>query len=198
MSAQERREAIVAATMPLLAQHGAAVTTKQIAHAAGIAEGTIFRVFPDKRALLQAVAEDVMNPPTGRDDMALYLAEVADLREAIVLVVQRLVARMEQGMLVMMALRSVFLTEGRHDDAVKPGPPAFVVESNRQLLANLTDLLFAPHADRLRVPPGRAALVLRSLVFGAWHPGMPSGEHALTPEQVADVVLHGLAEKDTP
>ena len=46
----ERRAEIVAATLPLLLAHGAAVTTRQIAEAAGIAEGTIFRVFPDKES----------------------------------------------------------------------------------------------------------------------------------------------------
>ncbi|MCU1430433.1 MAG: DNA-binding transcriptional regulator, AcrR family, partial [Actinomycetia bacterium] len=36
---------IVAATLPLLLEHGDRVTSRQIAEAAGIAEGTIFRAF---------------------------------------------------------------------------------------------------------------------------------------------------------
>ncbi len=53
----ERRAEIIAATLPLLLAHGAAVTTRQIAEAAGIAEGTIFRVFPDKETLIEAVVD---------------------------------------------------------------------------------------------------------------------------------------------
>src|SRR5882757_10079785 len=52
MGADERREAIAVAAIPLLAEHGSDVTTGQIARAAGIAEGTVFRVFKDKQELL--------------------------------------------------------------------------------------------------------------------------------------------------
>jgi AcrR family transcriptional regulator len=194
MAPEERRKAIVEAALPLLAEYGAGVTTRQIAEAAGIAEGTIFRVFEDKRALFLAAAEAVMNPPGGREALAATLAGLDGLEARVVVVVERLVARMEQSMLVMMALRSVLMSAAATDE-LRPGPPSFVVEANRQLLADLTEVLFAPHADELRVPPARAALVLRSLVFGAWHPGMPFADHPFTPAEVADAILRGVSRE---
>ena len=52
LPADERRAAIIDAVVPLLREYGEAVTCRQIADAAGIAEGTIFRVFADKDELL--------------------------------------------------------------------------------------------------------------------------------------------------
>src|SRR5688500_8686005 len=49
MSQEERRAAIVRTTLPLLIEHGGNVSTSQIAAAAGIAEGTVFRAFKDKQ-----------------------------------------------------------------------------------------------------------------------------------------------------
>ena len=53
---------IVAATLPLLIEHGDRVTTKQIAEAAGIAEGTIFRAFGDKDEVIAAAIESALDP----------------------------------------------------------------------------------------------------------------------------------------
>lgn len=64
MEAEERRAAILDATFPLLAVHGAAVSTRQIAEAAGVAEGTLFRVFEDKHAIVLGAIARMLDPTT--------------------------------------------------------------------------------------------------------------------------------------
>src|SRR3954468_24001489 len=101
MAPEDRRQAIVGALIPLLVERGGDVTTKEIAEAAGIAEGTIFRVFPDKATLLFAAAEEAINPAGGQEAFEAAMAGADDLRERVVAAATRVLDRMQLTMAVM-------------------------------------------------------------------------------------------------
>jgi AcrR family transcriptional regulator len=211
MSPEDRRRAIVAATVPLIVEHGDRVTTRLIAEAAGVAEGTIFRVFPDKDALLLAAAEETLNPTDGREALLASVAGIEDLHELVRRVAEHMFVRSERVGIVLMALRRVW-ARGHQDSAhhaeqhtghhgtgsghapADPGPPAFVVEAHRALLERLTAVL-EPFADQLTVSPERAALLLRTLVLGSRHPGMQA-EDRLSADEVATVLLDGVGRRE--
>ena len=192
MSVAERRESIVAAVLPLVHERGVLPSTKEIAQAAGVAEGTIFGVFDDKRALMHAVAERAFAPADGGRELVRAAEAEPDLATRVARVTTLLQERMRTVTAVMMALRPLL----DHDGARGPrrgGPPEFVVRANRDLLARLTEV-FELDRDALRVEPAVAASLLRSVVFGAHHPGMASTA-PLSAEQIADAVLGGVATR---
>jgi AcrR family transcriptional regulator len=190
MAPDERRRAIVDAVVPLLLEHGDDVSTRQIAEAASIAEGTIFRVFPDKPALLLAAAEETMNPADARAELEAALAGVASLREKVLIATELMNARSEKVMVVMMALRRLWMSSPTSGHEHRQGPPPFMVEANRALHERLTSV-FEPHRDELTVEPQVAATLLRTLVLGSRHPGADPAQR-LTPDQVADALLDGI------
>jgi AcrR family transcriptional regulator len=187
---EDRRQAIIDAVVPLLVEHGPAVTTRQIAEAAGVAEGTLFRVFPDKKALLMAAVQHVIDAE--RDERALVskLRGAADLEAKVVAAIDHLRARMEQIMVVLTALRHVVLTEEKAYEGPHT-PPEFMREADRRLLDAIATHVFAPHRDELRVDPLEAAMVLRAIVFGMWHP-MGAAPKEISTRQTATLLLEGL------
>jgi AcrR family transcriptional regulator len=199
MAPDDRRQAIVEALIPLLVERGGEVTTREIAQAAGIAEGTIFRVFADKRSLFLAAAEEAMNPAGGEQAFDAALADVTDLRAGVIVVTNRVLDRMRLTMSVMMAVRpqliAIFHEEKEAGHKPEMGPPPFVLKAQNDLHNRLTRL-FEPHAARLCVDPDTAAIALRSLIFGAHRPELGMSP-ALTADQIADLLLGGvLTRKD--
>jgi AcrR family transcriptional regulator len=194
MSPDDRRKAILDALLPLLVERGGDVTTKEIAQAAGIAEGTIFRVFPDKGTLLLAAAEEAINPADGAEQFEAAMAATDDLRDRVVLAAARVLDRMRLTMAVMVAVRPYLAAkvhEAHSRGAKAPfGPPPFVLRAQQDLHDRLTGL-FEPYADQLAVDPKTAALALRSLTLGSARPELGM-DPALTPDEIADIVLDGI------
>src|ERR1041384_2934254 len=91
MSPEKRREMIVQAVLPPVVEHGAAVTTSQIARAAGIGEATVFSAFADKADLIQAGVAEALRTDRAIDTIAAIpleppladrLAEAAEALQA--------------------------------------------------------------------------------------------------------------------
>ncbi len=195
LSPDERRKAIVAALLPLLVERGEDVSTREIAQAAGIAEGTIFRVFPDKASLMLAAAEEAINPADGQAEFDEAMRGLATLREKVVVAAQRVLDRMRMTMSVLFVVRRHLgaSEEAHHHDKKHFGPPQFVVDAQAELHRRLTGI-FEQHRDELAVEPEVAAVALRSLIFGASRPELGMNP-ALSADQIADLLLSGVATR---
>jgi len=181
----------VNAVIPLLLEHGSTVTSKQMAEAAGIAEGTIFRVFADKRAVIKAAIETSMDPAPVCDAIT-DIAQSAHIETQLEAVAAILLERSERVGALHGILRTMRASTGRPPRGV----PSFVRESNAAILAGLIHLL-ERHAERLRVSPTRAAIAVRGLVFANAYPMVAPNER-MTPREIVDLLMSGIVEQDRP
>lgn len=179
---EERRAAIAASTLPLLLEVGASITTRQIAEAAGIAEGTIFRVFPDKESVIWAAVELAFDPAPTSAAIAAIDRSLA-LRERLVLAVT-LIQERTSMIFQLMGVMAATSTDHR-------GPPL-----PRKPPGELDGLvgLFEPDRDTLRCDPRRAAQVLRSITFGGTHPLFITDDGPLSPADIVDLALSGIQQ----
>lgn len=170
---EERRAAIIEATRPLLVEHGEMVTTRQIAEAAGIAEGTIFRVFADKDELLSATLEAALDMAPTEEALASIdrslpleerLVEATTLYQQRVVDIWQLVANLG---------------------------PKLRTQASRPLRDSVAlAALFEPDASHLTVDPQSAERLLRILTLSITHPMLAS--EPLGPRQIVALLLHGI------
>lgn len=161
----ERRRAIIEAVLPLLTEHGAGATTRQMAEAAGISEGTIFNVFADKDDLLAAALETAIDPAPleastsaidGRAPFEERLIEATELIQRRIVGIWRLVSQLGD----------------RHRPSERPLPDSPALAA-----------LLATEPDRLRLDPADGARLLRALTLSCSHPML-----ATEPRSAADIV----------
>lgn len=184
MAPEERRSAIVAATICAIHEHKTMPTTKQIACAAGVAEGTIFRVFDTKEELRAAVLHYTFDP-----DHFLAKLNLIDpdqpLRELLIDIVTVLHRRLGATFTVMRALGL-------------SAPPSHVVsESADQIRADTASALqhlVEGHHDQLTLPVDEFVHIVRLLSFAGSHHEIAHGR-TLSPEQTVDILLFGALRR---
>lgn len=183
MAPEDRRVALINAALPLVCQYGTRVTTRQIADAAGVAEGTIFRVFRDKAELLDAaIAQAFDAGPTlsELDKIDAGLPLRVRLMAAIS-VLQRRVLRLFD---LMMALGST-------------APPEHVAQcredaqsAHARLLERIAQVL-EPDREQFRCSVPEVVRLLRLTTIAGSHPMITDGQ-PLTAAEITDLLLDGV------
>ncbi|MDQ0913448.1 AcrR family transcriptional regulator [Streptomyces canus] len=180
MSPEERRAMIIQTAIPLIAEYGAAVTTAKIARAAGIGEGTIFRVFADKDELLRACMAEALSPEHAIRELDAIdvsqplpdrLAEAAEALQAHLSRMGAIAGSLGHG-------------GGKHPGTVRG---AGRTESTTRIRAALADLL-EPDRAALRRSPEQIAALFFGLLFTQ---PRTDDEPDLTPQELVEVFLHG-------
>ena len=185
MTPDERRAALVDVTVPLLREHGAALTTKQVAEAAGVAEGTVFRAFGTKEDLVRACGEAVFD----HADVLTGLAAVdrsLSLDDRLAAGVEVLQTHLERVIGVLGAL---------HASGV--GPPYGTERAGHrrprvtdpEVDAAFLDLVGAD-VEVLRLPGEDVVNILAHLTLSSAHPMFPV--RTMTPAEIVSVVLDGV------
>lgn len=178
MPADERREQLVLAAVPLVREHGRTVSTKAVAEAAGVSEGTLFYVFGDKTELIDAVVEHELHTTRARQRLA-EVEPSLPLPQRIVAIVEILRERLTEVFELMTAL-------GLHR------PPGDREQGPRQQpFLDIVASLLRPDAAMLRYSPERTAELIRLVTFSASHPAITDGA-PLPANDIADLLLGGI------
>lgn len=186
LPAEERRAALVSATLSLVRRHGLAVTTRQIAESSGVAEGTIFRVFSTKDELVDEALRAAFDPAPLIDSLRT-IDRSLPLEDRLVELVRRLQSHFTRIFETMAAAHLVEPPPGMHHSSEH----AHYV----QLANRVARDLLAGDEDRFRLPVEEVMRIIRLLTFSGSHPGI-SHQHRLSPEEIVDVVLDGVRRRN--
>lgn len=182
MAVDDRRAMLIEAVTPLLLEFGTAVTTKQIAEVAGVAEGTIFRAFETKEELIAATVAKNLDPQEFREalrsvDVSLPLEE--RLRELVDILIERF-SRVH----ALMTIVGPHAHPHNRDDA-------------RREFSEIITHLLGPDLHSLAVGPDRAAQVIRMVTLGACVPQIRNGD-PFDAAEIVSLILYGITGAPTP
>ena len=185
MPPEDRRAAIIEATLPLLEEYGPGLTTRQIAEASGVAEGTIFRVFTSLQELIGATIRERFS----LDRAEAHLVSI-DLGQDLLSKTRNTLDLFTHHMT---SIRTLLMAIGHAH-----GKPELciheMVQGHREHLEAWLAERFAEHADELRVPARDYVSFLRLLASGR----ILSHEDDTDPDTIISLALDGARRKDNP
>jgi AcrR family transcriptional regulator len=210
MAPADRKAAIIDSVLPLVAERGNDVTSRELAQAAGVAEGTLFRAFGDKTALVGAVAIEGLTRAGQPEETLAELTGIdpgLPLERRLELVIELGRHRVAEVVRWMSILRRMAPgAPGSH-----PAPPGGggTADQHERMLAYRTSLLeqrarqraatvegitavLAPDAHRLRVPVEVAISLVESAIAGA-HLRIDQLQPEVPADVLADALVNGLA-----
>jgi AcrR family transcriptional regulator len=177
MSIDERRAMIIDAVIPLLIEHGREVSTRQIADAAGIAEGTIFRVFADKEEIFGAAVEKFLDPGPLHERLRAIDPDLP------------LDAKINDILFQMRSrMTGIF---GIMNAVGMQGPPRPHTPAPSNFLDVIEDVL-KPDLDELNVPADRVGALIRLIAFASAIPQFNEG-HEMSTAELAQYITYGIA-----
>ncbi|MEO5921543.1 MAG: TetR/AcrR family transcriptional regulator [Pseudolysinimonas sp.] len=179
LSPEERRAMIIDAVLPLVKERGRDVSTKEIADAAGVAEGTIFRAFGDKESLIDAAVAKLLDPLPLRAALRGIDRDLP-LEQKLNDILFHLRARFFGVFGIMTAL------------GIKERPP--IPRTPGEEWVDIIADLLAPNSDELTMPIETVAHYLRLVAFASSVP--PFNEnYTFHNDELARLIAHGVAGK---
>lgn len=199
MTPDDRRVAIVDAVLPLVGERGVDVTTRELAAAAGVAEGTLFRVFSSKHDLVGTVALEGLRRASGprqtRDELAA-IDRTAPLEERLEQVIELGRRRMGDVVRWITVLRVLAHRTGMGEHGERAAAVRTELAAQRELQRTVTveglTAVIQPDAERLRVPIEVAVALVEAAIAGT-HGRVDHLLPAPPARVVADALVHGLA-----